>query len=108
MTGTNNVLTASLLKSATTEVSISSATAPTTGQVLKATSATTATWQNEGGSGEVNTASNVGTGEGVFKQKTGVDLEFKSLLGTSNKIGITNNTSDLTINVKIQQSKNKF
>src|SRR5690606_21936701 len=54
MTGTNNVLTASLLKSATTEVSVSAATAPTTGQVLTATSGTTATWQtpvsNPGGS----------------------------------------------------------
>lgn len=45
MTGTNNVLTASLLKSATTEINVSSATAPSSGQVLTATSSTTATWQ---------------------------------------------------------------
>lgn len=31
------------------------------------------------GSGEVNTASNVGGSAGVFKQKTGVDLELRSL-----------------------------
>ena len=50
-----------------------------------------------GGGGEVNTASNVGTGEGVFKQKTGVNLEFKSLIGGTG-ITITNNPNDLTIN----------
>jgi hypothetical protein len=33
------------------------------------------------GSGETNTASNTGNGEGIFAQKTGVDLQFKSILG---------------------------
>jgi len=32
-----------------------------------------------GGGGESNTASNQGAGTGIFKQKTGVDLEFNSL-----------------------------
>jgi hypothetical protein len=45
MTGATNVLTASLLKSATTEVSVAAATAPSAGQALMATSSTTATWQ---------------------------------------------------------------
>lgn len=50
-----------------------------------------------GGTGEINTGSNVGTGDGVFKQKTGVDLEFKTLIGGTN-VTITNNANDLTIN----------
>jgi environmental stress-induced protein Ves len=32
-----------------------------------------------GGGGEVNTASNLGTGSGLFADKVGVDLQFKSL-----------------------------
>ena len=43
-------------------------------------------------SGEANTASNAGAGQGVFAQKTGIDLSFKSLVAGSN---ITlNSTSD--------------
>lgn len=57
MTGATNTLTASLLKSATTEVSVSAATAPTTGQVLTATSSTTATWQTPTGSSSLTVVS---------------------------------------------------
>jgi hypothetical protein len=46
--------------------------------------------------GESNTASNVGTGDGVFKQKTGVNLEFKSLVAGSN-VTITPGNDSLTI-----------
>jgi hypothetical protein len=47
--------------------------------------------------GEVNTASNVGAGAGlVFKQKTGVDLELRSInAGTG--VTVTNNASDITV-----------
>ena len=46
--------------------------------------------------GEVNTASNVGAGDGVFKQKTGADLEFKTLIAGTN-VTITDGTDDVTI-----------
>lgn len=49
-------------------------------------------------SGEVNTASNVGTGQGVFKTKSGVDLQFYKILG-SVPIGISLSSDDIVINV---------
>ncbi len=52
-----------------------------------------------GGSGEVNTASNVGTGQGVFKQKTTYDLEFYKLKAASTKITVALSTNDITFDV---------
>lgn len=46
--------------------------------------------------GESNTVTNVGTGSGLFKQKTGVDLEFKSLIGTGT-LSLTDNANDVTM-----------
>jgi hypothetical protein len=62
-------------------------------------------WQSTsggGGSGESNTASNVGSGAGWYKQKTGVDLEFKTIVAGGG-ISVANNTSDLTVSTTAPQ-----
>lgn len=47
-------------------------------------------------SGEANTASNVGAGAGLFKQKAGVDLEFRSLT-TTGALTATANTDTVSL-----------
>lgn len=52
--------------------------------------------------GENNTASNVGTaGVGIFKQKTGVNLEFKNVNAASNKISVTNDVANNEIDIDV-------
>ena len=46
--------------------------------------------------GEANTASNLGSGEGVFLSKSGADLRFKSLKA-GNNVTISSNSSEITI-----------
>ena len=76
-----------------------SSTAPTANQVL--------TWSAMDGlwipatppgaaGGEANTVSSVGSGSSLFKQKLGVDFEFKSVIGT-NPIVVTGNADDVTL-----------
>lgn len=71
---------------------------PLDGDILEYDSATS-TWvnvPNTGGAGEANTASNLGTGAGVFAQKVGVDLQFKSLVAGTN-ITLTPSANSVTI-----------
>lgn len=54
------------------------------------------------GGGETNTASNVGGEAGtIFKQKTGVDLELKTIKQGS-RVTITNNASDIEVAADVQ------
>ncbi|MFN6486306.1 MULTISPECIES: hypothetical protein [unclassified Nostoc] len=88
-----------------TDVVISS---PSNTQVL-AYNSTTSKWTNQtlsaGGTGETNTASNVGvSGVGVFKQKTGANLEFKNINAGSSKISITNDTANSEIDIDVNEA----
>lgn len=74
------------------------------GQILKwnGTAWALAADDTGGGGGESNTASNVGSGAGWYKQKTGVDLEFKTIVAGGG-ISVANNTSDLTVSTTAPQ-----
>ena len=67
----------------------------TLGYLLTSDASGNASWQSN--SGEANTASNVGGANGIFYQKSGVDLQFRSLSAGTN-ITITSGATTLTIN----------
>jgi len=55
--------------------------------------------------GETNTASNVNVGGvGVFKQKTGVNLEFKGVNAGSSKISVTNDVANNEIDIDVVEA----
>jgi hypothetical protein len=66
------------------------------------------TWQTVSSSGEANTASNVGAGGvGVFKQKTGVDLEFKNINAGSSRVTITNDAGNNEVDIDVDAAQVK-
>lgn len=56
---------------------------------------------------KVNTASNIGTGVGIYKQKTATNLEMKSLT-TNSTLTITGNTNDVSLVVNDNSSVQKI
>ncbi len=57
------------------------------------------------GAGEANSVSNVGTaGVGVFKQKSGVDLQLKKINAGSSKVTITDDTTNSEIDVDVVET----
>jgi hypothetical protein len=81
---TGSAGSANAINSATTTVNVSSATAPTNGQVLTATSGTTATWQTAAGGGNV-------TGPGA--STVGFFPEWNNVGGTLLQAGLAGPSS---------------
>lgn len=95
----------------TTELAIQgvsiSGGAPSTGDSLIATSASTAEWAPPPGAagGEANIGANVGSGgEGVFKTKVGTELQFHQLEAASSKVDISFNSGNDTIQFDVDPS----
>ena len=57
-----------------------------------------------GGGGEANTISNIGTGVGVYKQKTGVDFELRTIGAASSKVTVTNDVANNRIALDVSEA----
>ena len=67
----------------------------TSGYILTSDASGNASWAAN--AGQANTASNVGGANGIFYQKSGVDLQFRSIAAGTN-VTITSGATTLTIN----------
>lgn len=77
ITDSTNTVAANSLKSATTLVNVSSATAPTSGQILTATSGTAATWQTPASTSlTVSAPVTASDNNGVIVSGSNIQLEF--------------------------------
>jgi hypothetical protein len=85
------------LKSATSTVSVSAATAPTTGQALIATSSTTATWQSPASAG-LTLGTPVNSTSGTAIDFTGIPSGIKQITISFNTVS-TNGTSNMCIRI---------
>jgi hypothetical protein len=71
---------------------------------LTATAAGVGTNLLSGGGGEVNTASNLGSGTGLFAQKVAADLQFKSLTSTGGTVTISNDSTIVNLEANISST----
>lgn len=102
---TDNVIARALwVGSGASSVSTYAATAPTAGQVLTATSGTTATWQTPT-TGTITGAANIGVaGAGVFVSASGSTLQFKNINAGSSKITVTDDVANNEIDIDVNQA----
>jgi len=99
---TGNSGTTDALNSATTVIDVSAATAPTTGQILTATSGTAATWQDPAAGGstvevtylkDVKTAASFG---GTFNNGAWRTRDLNTLTGATGSVSLSSNQITLT------------
>jgi hypothetical protein len=95
---TNNVMAKSL-KSATTTVDVSSATAPSTGQVLTATDSTHATWQSTSGNTDGWTTDSGTTW--TYASATTINVADGTIFGKGDRIKLTQTTAKYFVVVSI-------
>lgn len=82
ITDTSNNVTANGLRTATTTVSVSAATAPTAGQVLTASNSTTAAWQTPSASGITSLGGQTGATQTFAAGTAGTDIAWSSATNT--------------------------
>lgn len=92
ITSTTNNVTAKSLHSATTVVDVSAATAPSSGQVLTATSSTAATWQSPSASSDISCRVTQNVGTSLSTTWTAIAFNLETFDTDTMHDNVTNNT----------------